>query len=444
MRTYDKHQLSFTTAAAGLGVIYVLTFSLFRHLFIQLIPARLAFEYGGWAIANGAIPYIDIWDPRPPLNYLIPTILTPFSLNNLDVLHSLNISIVVFSYITIVGLIYLLVREITSCKMCSTIAALTFVSIPLFYIYAFGGWSSYHIATAFGLGSIYSAYRDRTFLTGLLGGFSAATYQAASLFLLIGVGIVIASNIKKVRTTLIGLITAVIFVLAPVGLIGGIQSLEAAVVFSGIFPLLLETGDTSALQRLYQIVRIFGYVSIPIGIVFSTYISRREWEADLEGKWVLLGMGTYGLYNLFYEFEGGQGIFMFSVFVALAIGVVVSEIDLDFPKFTHIILALLVLTTILSPIWGFGTSLNTDVKYYQQPNDAPLRDELEVIQKIFGTSQDVAVSPNDRRPELEQRYQSKILPTDCYIPFKGIEEQWFSKTSATKQNKKCGEFDALI
>lgn len=80
------------------------------------------FQHAGWYITQGAIPYVHIWDPTPPLSFLVPALLSLLTRGEPLALHVLSMILTSMVAVTIALLIALLTLELTGIRYAAVIA----------------------------------------------------------------------------------------------------------------------------------------------------------------------------------------------------------------------------------------------------------------------------------------------------------------------------------
>lgn len=140
------------------------------------------FQHAGWYVTTGAIPYVEIWDVKPPLTIETTTVFALLSGGDMYVLHALA---VLFTTGTVVGTVVLvgsITKTMTDSLQAGFLAGLIVLTFPAYHYFAAFGFESKYPSIFFGLLGIYLLFEGRLLLSGLFAAGSAGYWQFGLLF----------------------------------------------------------------------------------------------------------------------------------------------------------------------------------------------------------------------------------------------------------------------
>jgi hypothetical protein len=383
-------------------------------LFISMDSAL--FQHAGWYITQGAMPYTDIWDIKPPLIYGVTTLLALASGGNMVVLHLLSIATAVLVVSAGVALVGLLTHRLTGDGWASLVAAGAMFTIPTLYMYPYAGIRPKYFAFACVAGSLVLAVDERYGWAGALAAAAAGFWQLGlpTTGVVVAMAAVRGGRGSAARAVGGGLVVAVLTV-APFVLTGnGIPLYLEAVVVP-----MYGVDRYTMVGRLYEIVVELGYglAVIPLGLyglVAAVQRDRRYW-------WVLLGAG---LYLLGFRFEMGGAIDAMLLYAFLAVGIGAFVASLDSPERRRLVGGVVAAAVVLSLAWSFGPV-------------TPVKDAIEDSYEQDDIYDDIPERPGGV-PETETIYWEKQRPATCNYHFSKKQIHFEYLTDGLQTRSDCG------
>lgn len=169
-RVFDRHWLGIVLAQTALaGAVMVLS-NLFGSGRMQIRGDGLLFLYMGRQMVQGRVPYLAVFDIKPPITHEIAAV---FALLAGDPATQAAISIIVTmaAAVGIAGLLAWLVFEYSGNAAAAYAAGTVPLVLPSFYRYAATGYRPKYFAALFGFAAVACSLRQRD---GWAGGFAAA------------------------------------------------------------------------------------------------------------------------------------------------------------------------------------------------------------------------------------------------------------------------------
>lgn len=97
------------------------------------------FQHAGWYITQGATPYVDFWDLKPPLIYAVTTALALVADGDMHLLHLLSVALANAVVIAGVVLLGVLTHRLTDHGLASLVAGATMFVVPTVYFFPSAG-----------------------------------------------------------------------------------------------------------------------------------------------------------------------------------------------------------------------------------------------------------------------------------------------------------------
>jgi hypothetical protein len=377
------------------------------------------FQHGGWYITRGATPYVDFWDLKPPLIYVVTTALAFLSGGDMAVLHVLSIvvgSAAVVAGVTLVGVVN---HRLTGDGVASVAAGWTVFVVTTLFTYPWAGIRPKYMALCFGALALLLAVEDRPLASGAAAAVTAGFWHLGAPLALLVVAMCYADGeLAGLRRVLAGgsLVTAL--VLAPFALTGTLLPLFVEVVLTPIY----GAGDYSLVSRLLEPIYEIGWgiVLFPLGIYGSVLASDSDWSRYW---WVAAGGIVYQAL-FFVEMAGTIDAVLAVPFAALGIGALVAEAPT--PSRRTLLLGLVVLLVASSLHWNESAT-------------TPVRDGIEEVQESWGT---VEYGPLAERPpgvpSMQTIYWEQRRPATCHYRMDKKQRAFVHATGGTLLEPTCG------
>jgi len=415
--------------------------SIFRTLYLRQ-PVSLTndtafFEHAGWYITQGAVPYVDFWDVKPPLIHETAAVLSFITGGNMSYLHYLSVLLMSGLAVGILLLVVSLSYKVTENRKAAIVAGIAVLAHPAFHhLPTLGLWAKY-FSVFFGLLAIWCIKTDRYFLAGVTGAASAGYWQFGLIFPLIVFGLTIQNGERAdARNTIIGMAVITALTIAPIIHRGGFVAMMSQVVF---LPFTISE-DYTLLHRLGKGVLYLGYAGIVlilgiIGAAYSFYIDKKEtW-------WIAAGLGWFGVQLLALNFASEADLFPALIFTALGVGVLVAHLTPERQKQVGAVIGAIALLSvtmlgsiglIVSPIdpGPEGDTLTEQTLYRAEENVNP-----DGANESIRSQSDIEFNSS---PSAKEIYRNKIQPEYCHYRLSGYEIKYLEQMNRSYKSEKCG------
>ena len=356
-------------------------------------PDAFVFEYTGWLITQGGVPYLHVWDPKPPLIFEITAGLA--WLTGGSPLHLHIVSVLVTSGLAVgsVLLVGELVYHITDNRLASLSAGLSLLTFPTYYLLPAHGIRPKYFTLSFGLFAVYVWLKGYRMAGGGLAAASAATWQLGVIFPAIVVGLTVQRYRGDLSRVLAAMATVTILVVTPVVVRGGGSAMLNQVVLA---PLVVEDGG-GIIMRLQKGRQVLGFAA-PLSIlgVWGAGSSLRDGQYRTLW-WVPVGLSWFSFQLIQLDFDGPPDVLLWFAFVALGVGLLTG--GADGVRNTQVVSVLVVGTLLLSLPWVVQLE-------FVNPTVVPPANEVVDAELFWG----------------------KQFPETCHIRGSRMEDQWLSES----------------
>jgi hypothetical protein len=379
------------------------------------------FQHGGWYVTQGATPYVDFWDLKPPLIYAVTTPLALLSGGNMAVLHVLSVLVAAAAIVTGATLVGVINHRLTGNGVASVAAGWTVFVVTTLVTYPWAGIRPKYMALCFGALALLLAVEERFFASGAVAAVTAGFWHlGAPLALLVAAMGSVEGGRRGLGRALAGGALVTALVLAPFALTGTVGPLFVEVVLTPLY----GAGEYSLAARLLEPIYEIGWgiAVFPLGIYGWFLASEANWHRYW---WVAVGGIAYQLF-FFVEMAGAIDAVMAVPFAALGVGAVVAETRT--PSRRVLLLGLVVLLVASSVHWNEAAT-------------TPVRDELAAVQESLGT---VEYGPLAERPpgvpSMETIYWEQRRPATCHYRMDKKQRAFVYATGGTLQEPTCGHW----
>ncbi|HEX6384409.1 MAG TPA: DolP-mannose mannosyltransferase [Anaerolineae bacterium] len=367
------------------------------------------FQHAGWYITQGAIPYVHIWDPTPPLSFLVPALLSLLTGGDPLALHVLSMILTGMVAVAIALLIALLTLELTGIRYAAVIAGYVMFTYVGFYIIPTLGFHFKHFSLLFGLLGLWLALRGHSILAGLVVAASPAFALTGVIFPLLVLGLAWE---RRGRTAMLqamgGMLLLTVLVLLPIAYWGAVMPMFQQV----IVPRLYVPEDQSPVVRFERAGRFLALTSLFVIVAVITVIrGLRNKQRYL--WWVALGGGYSAALVLAIDFDNYPDLFSGLVFVALAVGIFAAQAT---PRVRHMLLVMLLCALILNPV----------IRHVTRP-DRESSPDVTQIREVNG----------HRLLPLQIMYWNKIKPETCHYRLSHTELGWLKLMEKRGTEEDC-------
>lgn len=368
------------------------------------IPADNAvFEYGGWIATKGYLPYLHLFDVKPPGIYLVSAGLAFLSGGDARLLHFFGALLTVATAIATTMLIAVIIREVTGDVAASLIGAT--VPLAVFYYWSLPpyGLRPKHFTALFALLAIWFALQERPAFAGASGAFAAAFWQGGAVVSLVVIGMLAYQSRRHAAIGIVAAFGVVVVTLLPFAL----REVLPHVISQAIIAHIFSNESETVLQQYSLISAELGSAKwvIPFGLVSSVELARRRMEA----WWIPVVVSAALLFNLVFDYDSGADLILTAPLIGISVGVGVALVREEVPGLAGASAALVALLLIV-PI-------------------APMVADLLQSGPILTSWPDP--------PTIVQMLWHEQLPESCHIRMSYVEEEYIRNTAATEGDRVC-------
>lgn len=396
-------------------------------------------QHMGWYMTQGGIPYVHMWDIKPPLAPETAAVLATLAGGNMLILHLLSIAITAAAAIGTVVLVGLLTYRLTDDRLASILAGMIVLTHPGFhYLPAFGLRVKY-LALFTGFLGVYLAVRGRYVSGALVATASPAYWHFGIVFPVVVLGMTIQHQDRKTTGHVLAGMTAVtVAVLAPLVMWGAVGPMIAEVV---VLPFVVPE-STSLLKRLARGFLFLGY-SVPFVLVGVYALGRIAVERRTRSWWLLVCAVWFGLQIFLFDFDSYPDLFPGLLVVGIGVGLFVSRMKPQTQRRIAVaVAACLVVSTVF--LGSFGVLVRP--LGMERNDDTLIRQTLvNVGEELTGQS---VTEPPARGgpsreslglPSMETIYWEKQIPDTCHYRLSNPERLWIATTDGEYLEKRCGD-----
>jgi len=400
-----------------------------------MAPDAGIFQHIGWYVTQGGRLYVDAWEPKFPLSYETTGLLAVLSTGDMYRLHLLSVLLMAASVCVIVGLVVILVYDITGDDTAAALAGLSLFLLPGFAVRPAYGFKAKYPLVLCGLLAIYLYTRGYPALSGAAAAASVGYWQAAAIFPLLVVGMAIQQrDTRALERVVAGSLGFTVVMLLPVVFFWHSTS-EMLV---QVFLVTLGTDEhTSLFARLVAGVVHFKWASplVLLGGLGLAHTARCCFTGDdlIVGRsewWIPAGAAWFAFLVFFVDFETGgyTDLIPGLPFVAIGIGIVAATLcDRRRKQYLGSVLALLLVVNVV-----FLGSVGVVFTPVDTPGPEPMS-ELE--------SQDLPEAHDEAEPVPDVRYiyWQQIEPSTCHYRLSMMELRWLDRIGSTTDSR-CVDF----
>lgn len=385
------------------------------------------FQHAGWYIGQGATPYVDFWDLKPPLIYAVTTVLATLSLGNMAALHLLSIAVSLAVILAGVVAVGLLTHRLTGDGLASLVAGATVFVVPTLYTFPYAGIRPKYFAFCCGAGALLLAVDDRPVAAGAVAAAGAGFWQLTA-----GIApLVVAMSYDRrglggAARALAGGVAVSAAVVLPFVLAGLTVPLFTQAVVAAALGGAQNTLPEQLLEFVLELSA--GVFLLPLGGYGIYRACRADWRRYW---WVAVGASVY-LLAMFVNMEGSIDTVLLLPFLAVGVGYLVATVDgpprPDWPEAETLLVAAVAVMALSGLYWT--TTAPT-----------PVKDRIEGVQESVGVED---FPPEYDRPldavTLETIYWKKQRPETCHYRLSKKEMKFLDITGQDRFQRQCGDW----
>ena len=414
----------------GIVIIFCI-FPLFVN-FLVFDPPKMTqdaavFEHAGWFMTQGAKPYLDFWDPKPPLVFETTLLLAFFAQGNVYLIHLFSVLLTSCAIIGILLLTESINFHLTENRLASVLGALVLLTVPGFYTLASRGFHPKYLMILCGLAAIYLQIKKRKpFLSGALAAASTTFWLPGGVFLLITLGLSVQKTRYKVLlSTILGITITGLLILVPIFIWGVFEPMLVEVIF---VPFTVSETQTvmDRIIRLISDLGIWGLLPVVLGLI-GIFIPLKDQQSYKTNWWIIAGGVWFGFQILLIDYDHFPDMFVFLLFCSLGMCFFLDWTIVQKKSSPILILAaLLILIPVLFKGFNWG---------FQEIVFKPDRISL--------AAQEDRPEGYDEAPEIVRIFWNKELPEKCHYRLSPMEVQWMEISGQTGNEQVCGQIDII-
>jgi hypothetical protein len=323
-------------ASTVVAVVLFTRFSINQRLWRD----EAIYVYGGQRFAHGVPPYVSIFDPKAPLATMFAGLAaTAGRVLGVNDIHLIRLEFFVFSCLTVLA-VYVLAYRLWRSVAAALLAAVVFVSFPIFAQDAIGGPDAKTPAILAMVVTMWLLLERRWFWAGVAAAITALVWQPLFVFPI--AALALPALMTKPERRRRSVLVAAAGVAIPTGIVGvyflAVGAFGKLIEATVTFPL---TGNhhvpfslhqryhhmTSVIWRSYgareALFIWFGLGALVLIAVAFLWSRRRDWRAALRHPLIAVMMPTLLVVVAFlawYDFQGPEDTLPLTAYAAIGLG----------------------------------------------------------------------------------------------------------------------------
>lgn len=356
-------------------------------------PDAVFFQYAGQVMANGGLPYRDLWDIKPPVTHEFAAVIALFVRRDPFWMTVVSVVLSSLAFVGIVWLISMSVYQWTENEYAAVAAGAVPFLLPKFYAFAARGLGPKLFVIVLGLLALQFYTRGRYTLTGVSAALSAGMWQFGAFFpVAILTHALVSKRWRPAGIAAIGMGVTTAVVMSPFILTNTVGIVVQQVV---VAPMLI-TEQTTIVERVVTGGRLLLFTA-PIIAVGSIVALVAPFKTDVPW-WVAAGMGWFAVQIWIFDLDSHPDLFVGVVFAAFGVGVAVDRLAVARQRRVLAVGALIVgIMAIYGLMNGWFTASPTPL------DGAPVVDNYWSMQ--------MPETCHQRLSEVEVKYMEKIGST---------------------------------
>lgn len=287
-------------------------------------PDATLFAYSGWLWAEtGKVPYLHLWDLKPPAIHETAALFSLLSRGDPWGIALLSVLVMGLLIIGSTILIGQLVHYHTSNPIAAYIAATIPLVYPTYYNYAATGLRPKYFTIFFGLLGVYFyLVEDRWTLGGFSAALAAGYWQFGVIFPVLAVVTAYTTGKSEVKAVIGGGIGATLLVVAPV-------YLSSPAAFSSMLVEVIGTSVwiTEPLEPGRRAIKFFKFLGIALPVIGLGLFGSALAVLKRETAWITVGVGWFLLQVFRFDLDGTPDLLLLVIFAALGMGILIEVVD---------------------------------------------------------------------------------------------------------------------
>lgn len=392
------------------------------------------FGHLGWLwMHTEIVPYIDVWDIKPPAIFEVAAMLSLFpspSSRHLAAAILTSGAALTSAILAAIIALYLTKQVIPSIGV-----GISVLLIPGWTVAASYGLRPKFFVIAFGLGAIVAIFQERLFLSSCLAALSAAFWQGGAIFVMLTAIAWWQSNHSRgIGYHFFTTGTVAVIVVLPVALTGGVPAVRAMVVETILIPLVVGEGGVPFYLRPIARGTKFASLTYPVSPLFGVGIlgtlSAWWWTERRDWMWLAAAISAFLAYLTWCDFDGGVDAFPVAVLGAIGLAPCLGRINRD-----HILVVTLAVFAIVlvlpvgglqPPIQDLGGAIDN------ASTDVTDSSSTEIVQS----------SPWGSDAIIRAFWAERVPRTRCHIKLSRMEVRWMVQHGIPEDGP-CGVWTSI-
>ena len=412
------------TVVQALSVARALT----RHGYPAINLDSALFQHAGWYVTQGAVPYLDIWDIKPPLAIETTALLSALVRGDPYRLHVLSVVLTAVAAIGSVLLVGLLAEHLTDDGRAAFLAGHVPLAVPGFFYLSAHGFRPKYLTLCLGLAALALQLHDRPLSAGMAAAASAGYWQYGGLFVLLVVGIAIERRDRSALSRqLLGVMLVTTVAVLPIVALGA----TVPMVLEVLYVPLTTQGTQSPVTRLGKLLLYLAYALVPTVLGAYELLTNRD---NLPRDWWVYAGAAFGGLQVLFDLDSAPDLYVLVIFLALGLALFVDRAGRRTRRALAIAMAGIVL---VNAVWVGGLVANP------VSEDTASTDGSEPGTGLQGIAESVDVSrpgepPRHGIPGVRKLYWNSRTPPSCHYRLSGTERDWLEKTGRPYVASRCG------
>lgn len=379
----------------------------------------IVFQYSGWYMTQGGVPYAGIWDIKPPFIHYVAAAVSAISGGDMFVLHTASVLLMGASFLLVSSLVFRIVIELTDNRRSAFLASLFLFTYPELYTFSARGLRPKMFVMLFALVSIWCLTRERFAMSALFGALAAGFWQFAIVFALVPTAYVIhRREWKSFTALLVGTSALVAVAVAPLAYSGVTNQLVAEVIV-GPF---MASEELNYPLRILEAGYFLKFASIPLAIGgLGVLVAVRE---DAYGRplWLPILGGWFLFQVLFIDLDGPPDLFVGFVIAALGLGIAADH----WPRYERTLLVGTSAVVVLMCGWLTYVLVTGDTFLWPGFSATLVADPSGYYSYTAG---------------LDHLYWNREFAGSCHLRLSEPEKDFMRIVGETRETARCGAYD---
>lgn len=367
------------------------------------------FEYIGLSSYKyGTIPYLEVWDIKPPLTHEIMYLVSFISQGDPIVVHIISLCLSLFAITMTIVMAGNLVFSYTENKYNAYIAVLLVSANTYLYSFAFNGFRPKFIVMMLAVTSLYLIINERYISGNFVAILCPALWQLGIIFPIVTLILTYRKTTQELVYKSLGVIAlTTLVIISPFIYFGAVTEMIQQVVITPF----IASENMTVFDRYVKLPDYLGaqllfYIGLGVVGTVRGYITR---DLIKQHWWVYAIVGFYVFQVLFLDLDYFPDLFLLTTVLGVFYGIIFDFEENDFYIFTFATIALYILFIGDTTVFEIAQSIPFDANAFQ----------------ITGAS------------NTEQAFLRGEEITECHLRMSRPEQQWMTHYGHTENATVC-------